>query len=409
MKLLGVTYGTEGDTRPLVMLCRALLDAGHDVTLLADGATLDSAVVHAVPHAPLGEPIRDEVVALVERGNGLLASASGLARMARRQTDDWVARIHAAAEGCDAILAGGLAALAALAVAAHRGIPCIGLGMIPITPSRAFPSTFLPPGWIPPGLNKASHHLVTRLIWLQFRAPLRRACIRVLGAPQPIRPWAGQAMLYGFSRHLLPPPADWPDNAVVCGQWTEPAQQWSPPSELAAFLAAGPPPIHIGFGSMVGFDRERVFGALLDGTHGRRVLLSPGWAGLPSRRLPDTVFVVGNVPHQALFPHTSMVIHHGGSGTTHSACRAGVPSVVMPCAADQFFWADRLRRLGVAPHALSHRRLDAATVAAAVSVADAPQARARSTALGAHMAQENGAATAVAAINRLLRPPVAAD
>jgi sterol 3beta-glucosyltransferase len=41
MKLVALTYGTEGDTRPLAALCRALMDAGHEVTLLADSATLD--------------------------------------------------------------------------------------------------------------------------------------------------------------------------------------------------------------------------------------------------------------------------------------------------------------------------------------------------------------------------------
>jgi UDP:flavonoid glycosyltransferase YjiC (YdhE family) len=32
-----------------------------------------------------------------------------------------------------------------------------------------------------------------------------------------------------------------------------------------------------------------------------------------------------------------VVIHHGGSGTSHSAARAGVPSIVMPFAGDPFF------------------------------------------------------------------------
>ena len=36
MKLVALTYGTEGDTRPIAAVCRALMDAGHDVTLLAD-------------------------------------------------------------------------------------------------------------------------------------------------------------------------------------------------------------------------------------------------------------------------------------------------------------------------------------------------------------------------------------
>ena len=41
------------------------------------------------------------------------------------------------------------------------------------------------------------------------------------------------------------------------------------------------------------------------------------------------VFVVKHVPHSWLFPQISCVVHHGGSGTTHAAVRAGVPSIVV--------------------------------------------------------------------------------
>lgn len=54
MRLLALTYGTEGDTRPLAMLCHGLIGAGHAVTLLADGGTLGSAQALDVPHAALG-------------------------------------------------------------------------------------------------------------------------------------------------------------------------------------------------------------------------------------------------------------------------------------------------------------------------------------------------------------------
>ena len=59
MKLAVLTYGTEGDTRPLAFLARALIDAGHDPLLLADAATLGTAAslqVPCVPLAPLPEP-----------------------------------------------------------------------------------------------------------------------------------------------------------------------------------------------------------------------------------------------------------------------------------------------------------------------------------------------------------------
>jgi UDP:flavonoid glycosyltransferase YjiC (YdhE family) len=150
---------------------------------------------------------------------------------------------------------------------------------------------------------------------------------------------------------------------------------------------------------MTGFDRERVLPALLQALARRRVLLFPGWAGLPSSALPADVFVLGPTPHEALFPRCALAIHHGGSGTTHSACRAGIPSLVMPFAADQFFWARRLQTLGVAPAPLSPKRLDAASLAAAIAFAEDGTTRARAAALGAAMASEDGVGTAVAAID----------
>jgi hypothetical protein len=87
----------------------------------------------------------------------------------------------------------------------------------------------------------------------------------------------------------------------------------------------------------------------------------PGWSGAESLNLPTNFCIIGDTPHDWLFPRTSLVIHHGGSGTTHSAARAGVPSVVLPFAADQFFWAEQLRQRSIAPATGSVHNVTAAT------------------------------------------------
>jgi len=56
----------------------------------------------------------------------------------------------------------------------------------------------------------------------------------------------------------------------------------------------------------------------------------------------------------------------------HTPSRAGAPSVVVPFAADQFFWADRLCRLGRAAAVLPQRAIDVArSLAAETGVANA--------------------------------------
>ena len=45
-----------------------------------------------------------------------------------------------------------------------------------------------------------------------------------------------------------------------------------------------------------------------------------------------------------------MVIHHGGSGTTHSSLRCKKPQAIIPHLGDQFFWNRRIEKskVGVA-------------------------------------------------------------
>ena len=106
MRLLALTYGTEGDTRPLAALCHGLIAAGHPATLLADGGTLDSARALGVPHAALEGDIRQEIGALVAGGSGVAAATRGLAGLARRHIASWTQQADAAARESDAILAG---------------------------------------------------------------------------------------------------------------------------------------------------------------------------------------------------------------------------------------------------------------------------------------------------------------
>src|SRR5260370_17842152 len=55
-------------------------------------------------------------------------------------------------------------------------------------------------------------------------------------------------ILYGFSRHLVPRPGDWPATHQICGHWPLPSNNWQAPSNLLEFLSAGPPPVYVGFG-----------------------------------------------------------------------------------------------------------------------------------------------------------------
>jgi sterol 3beta-glucosyltransferase len=273
--------------------------------------------------------------------------------------------------------------------------------MIPLTPTSAFPSPFLPPRSTPRWLNRFSYRLVAEVLWRAFRNATNAARAKV-GLPPGRKIWSGHPMLYGISPSLLPKPADWPDNAWMCGQWVRPVREWHAPRSLQNFLSAGDAPIYVGFGSMVGFDQRALFDIVIAAVAGRRALFYPGWISVDSLKLPPNFCVIGSTSHDWLFPRTSLVIHHGGSGATHSAARAGVPSVVLPFAADQFFWAEQLRRRGIAPAAATGPKVTTTILSHAIDAAQTAEMRERASAIGATMRAEDGLAKAVDGVHALL-------
>jgi sterol 3beta-glucosyltransferase len=405
MKLAAVTFGTEGDTRPIAELCRALQDAGHEVMLLAAGQTLRRAEELNVPHAALAGDMRAALLSIAAAVSGKTspnAQAQALARVANENAAAWMHETLRVAAGCDALICAGLAGFAGLSVAEKLGIPVIGAGMFPLTPTAEFPAPFLPPRKTPRWLNRFSHHLVVQLLWRAFRKATNQARRAVLGLPPRRKPWTSQPMLYGISPSLLPKPADWPSNAHICGQWLRPMSNWDPPQSLNDFLAAGDAPIYIGFGSMVGFDRNALLHPIVAAVAGRRALFYPGWSGTPELQLPNNFCVLDDTPHDWLFPRTSLIIHHGGSGTTHSAARSGIPSIVLPFAGDQPFWAERLRLLGVTPDYISVRQVKAASLARAIDIAESTEMRGRAAALGETMRSEDGLTSAIKTLENLI-------
>jgi UDP:flavonoid glycosyltransferase YjiC (YdhE family) len=240
-----------------------------------------------------------------------------------------------------------------------------------------------------------AHKAFDRMAWKMFGPELNRARAQVFGAPPRKTPWRGVPMLYGCSPTLLPPPADWPDNAEVTGVWQLPAgHDFQPPPALRAFLEAGPAPVYIGFGSMAGIDQDTLVDAVTAVAGERRVLFHPGWSGVDAARLPRDVFVVGDTPHDWLFPRMAVVVHHGGAGTSHAVARAGVPSVVVPFAGDQFFWARRMTARGIAATCPA-AQLDGRRLVRAVATASQPQHRAAAHEVAQAMRREDGVRTAV--------------
>ncbi len=259
-----------------------------------------------------------------------------------------------------------------------------------------------------PSRRRAGAWLVDRAygrVVADFRRELGLPCASA-GVLRKQRTAANWPVLHGYSPQVAPRPADWRPGLEVTGYWW-PADSgdWAPPAELTRFLFDGPPPVFVGFGSMMTTPaRAEHLSDIIRQAAAQaevRVLVQAGWTGLNAA--DDTVMTIGDTPHDWLFPRVAAVAHHCGAGTTAQGLRAGVPTIALPAYGDGPFWAARLTALGVAAATINQRRLTVDRLAAAMRTAvDDPQLRDNACRLSADIAVEDGAAQVVSAVGSLL-------
>jgi vancomycin aglycone glucosyltransferase len=205
----------------------------------------------------------------------------------------------------------------------------------------------------------------------------------------------GERPLLASARALAPLAADVKGEPVHLGALVLPIDGQTLAPEVEAFLAAGEPPFYIGFGSMPSEDPEGTARMMVEAVRraGARALIGAGWSGLNQGfEGARNILVVKDVPHALLFPQLRGVVHHGGAGTTFAVARAGVPQLVVPHAADQFFWGRQVHQLGLGPAPVPRPRLRVESLAAGLrELAGNPSLAQQAQRLAAELAQEEGA------------------
>ncbi|MCU0254712.1 MAG: glycosyltransferase [Acidobacteria bacterium] len=419
MRATLLTIGSRGDVEPYVALGTGLKSAGLQVCLathasfekMTRDAGLDFRPVAGDPRAALEAEAGQRwletdrnTVAFLKR----MVDASSPA--ARQILDDW----WRAGRDADVILFPVLALFAALSISEKLGIPVYPAYLQHVHPTRTYPSPIsVPLPFLGGAYNRLTYPVGERLCWQSMRSLIDGWREQTLGLRPysfggPLGGWKRRRppYFYGFSPTVVPKAREWGDEVHITGYWLRPTPaDWRPPADLVDFLAAGPAPVFVGFGSMTGRDAatttELVVSALTRGR--RRGILLGGWGGLGAGALPDDVFQLDWAPFEWLFPRMSAVVHHGGAGTTAAGLRAGIPNVVVPFFGDQHFWAWRIQDLGAGPKPIPHSRLNAERLADALrrSLGD-DEMRSRAARVGERIRREDGVAAAVAAICRTL-------
>ncbi|WP_162459639.1 glycosyltransferase [Kocuria sediminis] len=401
MDVLIVAVDTRGGVQPYTALAAGLRARGHRTVVAAPEDLTWLPEQHGVPAVALPGSMQEAAARLPssEGMRGLVPH--GMQEEVSRQAAVRTAALLEAAPGADVVLAGIGGAPIARAVAERIGARFLSAHLHPLGPATgAFPGVLAP--HVPRWSGRAGNRLAHRITALAVAAPTRPAeraaraaaglTQRPTGRPEPVA-------LYGISPQVLPKPSGWPPGHVLTGYWflEDPGAALDP--ELEAFLADGPPPVVVGFGSMSSADARRAsrtVTAALRATGSRGVLLT-GWGGLAAGGDSGPgVLVRTAVPHDLLLPRAAAVVHHAGAGTTAAGLRAGIPHVTVPYGVDQPFWAARVHELGAGAAPIPRRRLTTALLVEALErcLRDG-SLRERARQLGAAIRAEDGVGAAV--------------
>ena len=402
MRILLASHGTRGDVQPIVALGVALKARGHIVQLVAPanfvawirGFGLDA------------ESDGVDVEALLRTSGTGLQSFNWQLRYLTHNTPLLFEPVVRTSESCELIIGAGLQ-FAAASVAQWRKVPYAHVVFCPCaTPNSATPPPNMRRQTLPRWINRLLWRAGSPLADLALRGPVNRgrATLGLEEIDNPISRLLEGRTILAADRDLAPPSADAPKCAVNTDAWPL-EQPGTLDARVEAFLQEGPAPIYIGFGSMVAPRAAELVGQAVAAVRavGRRGVISGGWASLDTHvKEAGDLITVDNVPHSLIFPRVAAAIHHGGAGTTTAAARAGIPQVVLPHILDQYYWAHRVKVLGLGPPALPIERVTVEVLRERISRAiNDPLIRDRVKILGPAITARNGLAAAVKEIETL--------
>ncbi|MBI9046313.1 MAG: glycosyltransferase family 1 protein [Anaerolineaceae bacterium] len=305
MKITVNTFGTRGDVQPYIALSLGLQRSGHSIRIVTHQIFESFVKEYGLDFYPLQIDPRQVLInqALSELGNNPIRINKWMIENFKSVLQDIFITTLEANRGANLILNSGLS-FAGWHVAEKLKIPALATYLWPVTPSRHFPAASgkIYPRRLPfKGLfnywsTKLSNQLFFNLLLSSVNQcrkdtldlePMRAGEYWSLDSSQSPTP-----LIYGYSSLVLPKPPDWSQNQQISGYWfLDTAQSYKPETNLIDFLADGPPPIYIGFGSMVDHEKEEITQVVIDALKesNQRGIFLGGWSEFGSGDLPDFI------------------------------------------------------------------------------------------------------------------------
>ncbi|KAA8963870.1 glycosyltransferase [Mycobacterium sp.] len=363
MKVVLACWGMRGDVEHCVVVGRELLRRGHEVRIAVSPNLVGLAEATGLGAVPYGLDARPHSEVQRKYWTCLLRTpwrVGELDRLARRiaqiitrcWTDEVTETLVSLADGADVMIAGlGFEQFAAN-VAEYHGLP---LATVHFFPMRANGQAL---SFLPAPLGRSVMTLWERLSWSGALKSAEDTQRRHLALPPATSPWPQRIAerrsleIQAYDQLCFPGlAAEWAKfdgRRPFVGTLTLelPAES---DDEAAAWIAAGPPPIYFGFGSIAVESAADTLDMIAAACAqlGERALVSAGGTDFSDTARFEHVKVVGPLNYAAIFPACRAVVHHGGSGATAAGLRAGVPQLILWTLVDQPLFGAAVKRLQV--------------------------------------------------------------
>mmetsp|Transcript_4731 Transcript_4731/g.9366 ORF Transcript_4731/g.9366 Transcript_4731/m.9366 type:complete len:639 (+) Transcript_4731:47-1963(+) len=454
-KLTFIVYGDRDEVEPILGVASGLKKAGHDVLFITHHSYKGLVELWGLRFGP-GNPYDPQLQYSTEYSSMIMMGQSGDLCLSKFiHLNNNFKLIEEATLTCikrmtDVIVCNSLATVVGLAVARRLKLPFIGSYTTPETPTQSWP--YMPHGggkglgfgWS----NAMSYSVALRAQWMALRKTVCEWHQKRVGVQRIDDGWRNLAVvhhqdfpvMHGFSPLILGKPQDWGRWVTLQGFWVPPSPAgWTPTDELTRFVEAGSPPVFIGFGAMACADHEGLAAIAMEAARltGVRIIIQSEWDGFSCvplkmprvqskkrvcgvitgtygpkggqvvEELPSNVALVDrNVPISHLFSSCCLAVHTAASLYTGAALKLGVPSVSCPFVAEQRFWSEHLKELGVAHAPVPVEKLTPDSLASAITSALADKGLvSRAKEVAEMLSNENGTLNGVDFVSRFMQRP----
>jgi len=411
MKYGIITTGSRGDVQPFIALALALKDQGHPVTLVTNEnfrAFVEGFGITYLPITGDTEKIINspEALKLLE-GGSIFKFFYHIQKVSAETADQANKDILQACANFDHLITSVLPLPLVYSVAEkyQKKLAVVFLSVPPV-PTKEFPfQVFGAKGH--PWFNRLSYRL-TGLAYLMIRKKMNEFRKQIGLPPANVMKAllrSNTLAITAISQLLLPQPKDWPSNAHVTGFFflpptarKKPGQQ-EIPEGLEAWLAAGDPPVYMGFGSIPIPDQAKLIRALQGLLAEKRVVLAAGWSILNNVPAHPNLFTVKYVNHDWLLPRCTAAIIHGGIGTIAAVLRSGRPLIIVSILADQPINGQMIEQKKLGFH-IPFKQLSPEKLLQAIHATENQQTKENCTAAAKFVKSEDGVDKAIRLIER---------